>query len=106
VADETQPKQPTIGQSIEQLKDRAEWWENKARQLEDRIIELEGRKDDAAARRREREEAFERQTRAELNHARAQAIRALAKLLPEAVRQAKAKPPRPALLRLILRATR
>jgi hypothetical protein len=38
--------------------------------------------------------------------ARAAAIRELVKLLPEAVRQAKAKPPRPALLRLILRATR
>jgi DNA-binding protein H-NS len=57
-------------------------------------------------RRRDREERRERQSAAELQSARAAAIRAIAKLLPEAIAQAKAKPPRPALLRLILRATR
>lgn len=57
---------------------------------------------------RKEERATQRQTRAKeaLDRARADAIRAIAKLLPEAVKQAKAKPPRPALLRLILRATR
>jgi len=59
-----------------------------------------------AARKREREERAAESAAAELQRARAQAIRAIARLLPEAVRQAKAKPPRPALLRLILRATR
>jgi hypothetical protein len=57
-------------------------------------------------RKRQREEARAEAAAAELATARAQAIRAIARLLPEAVRQAKAKPPRPALLRLILRATR
>jgi hypothetical protein len=57
-------------------------------------------------RRRGREERAAETAATELRRARAAAIRALAKLLPEAVNQARAKPPRPALLRLILRATR
>ena len=96
----------TIPSQIEQLKNSAAWWERKAKSLEERIDELEGRKADAETERRDRAEAFERKSQAELQHARAAAIRALVKLLPEAIRQAKAKPPRPALLRMILRATR
>jgi len=66
----------------------------------------EREREDRQQRRRDREEARAEAAAAELQRARAAAIRAIAKLLPEAIRQAKAKPPRPALLRLILRATR
>ena len=66
----------------------------------------EERRDAATARKRDREEAQQAAAAADLQRARAAAIRALVKLLPEAIAQAKAKPPRPALLRLILRATR
>jgi hypothetical protein len=96
----------TVAKSIEQLKNSAAWWEQRARNLEDRVAELEGKKTDAESDRRERDAKFERKAQAELQHARAAAIRALVKLLPEAIKQAKAKPPRPALLRMILRATR
>jgi hypothetical protein len=99
-------KMHTVAEDIERLKSNASWWEARARGLEERIEELEGKKQDAESQRRDREQAFERKAQAELQHARAAAIRALVKLLPEAIRQAKAKPPRPALLRMILRATR
>jgi len=62
--------------------------------------------EERADRAHRREQARNDAAAAELQRARAAAIRAIAKLLPEAIRQAKAKPPRPALLRLILRATR
>jgi hypothetical protein len=72
----------------------------------DRATSREDDDEAKEARRRERQEQLEAAATAELQRARAQAIRAIAKLLPEAVKQAKAKPPRPALLRMILRATR
>ncbi len=98
--------QHTVAQDLDQLKASAEWWEKRAKNLEERIEELEGKKQDAEAERRQRDELADRQADTELRRARAAAIRALVKLLPEAIRQAKAKPPRPALLRMILRATR
>ena len=96
----------TIPQEIDQLKDRAAWWESQCESLKDRIAELEGKKRSAGEQQRQQDEEMERAAIAELRRARAAAIRALVKLLPEAVRQAKAKPPKPALLRMILRATR
>lgn len=99
-------QEPTIPDQITKLESNARWWEAKCKQLEERIEEIEGRKEDAEEQRREREEAADRAATADLRRARAAAIRALIKLLPEAVKQAKAKPPKPALLRMILRATR
>ena len=99
-------KIPTITESIEQLRSRAEWWARRCEQLEERIKTLEAKKSDRNDRRQERQEEEERRASAALSRARAAAIRELVKLLPEAVSQAKQKPPRPALLRLILRATK
>jgi predicted nucleic acid-binding Zn-ribbon protein len=96
----------TIPEEIKRLQGRAEWWEQRAKNLEERVAELEGKKNDAEEEERERQRAIDRAVDAELRRARAAAIRAMIKLLPEAIRQAKAKPPRPALLRMILRATR
>jgi hypothetical protein len=92
--------------AIQQLRERAEWWEKKCARLEERIGELEGHHRNEEDVRRIRDEEDERAAATALRRARAAAIRALVKLLPEAVRQAKAKPPRPALLRMILRATK
>jgi len=70
------------------------------------FIEQLQAEDTAEEKREERRRKDELRAEAQLRSARAAAIRALVKLLPEAVRQARAKPPRPALLRMILRATR
>lgn len=56
------------------------------------------------AKKRAQQERLEASAAAELQRARAQAIRAIARLLPKAVQQANAG--KPALLRMILRATK
>jgi hypothetical protein len=91
--------------NIAQLKKRIEELEapTPEQTAEEKAEELRAERE---RRKRERDERHAEAAAAELQRARAGAIRAVAKLLPEAVRQAKAKPPRPALLRMILRATR
>jgi hypothetical protein len=91
--------------NIAQLKKRIEELEAPTPQetADEKAREL---REERERRKRERDERHAEAAAAELQRARAGAIRAIAKLLPEAVRQAKAKPPRPALLRMILRATR
>jgi hypothetical protein len=64
----------------------------------------EGRREAAEERREQRQRQRQDRARAALDRARADAIRAIARLLPQAVKQAKAG--KPALLRMILRATR
>lgn len=88
--------------------DRMDYWVKEQRKGESAEEEKERRLE-------QRREDRERRSKEALDRARAEAIRAIAKLLPEAIAQAKgsparrgqpAVPPKPALLRMILRATR
>jgi peptidoglycan hydrolase CwlO-like protein len=81
----------------------------------ERADTAEAKEDAREERREKRRENEQRRSKEALDRARAEAIRAVARLLPEAIAQAKgtparkgkpATPPRPALLRMILRATR
>lgn len=115
------PPSTPINKQIEALLSKIETLQKRIATLEEPTPE-ETAQEKADREREEREERKRRSAElraeaaaAELAKARAEAIRAIAKLLPEAIAQARgvparrgkpAQPPRPALLRLILRATR